>query len=1336
MRQKRAAWRDSVLTADVPRLLTLTRKIKAARDAGQRSAWQEKHAALLAESSARRARRAAALPQPQFDDALPINALREQIAAAIERHAVLIVCGETGSGKTTQLPKICLTLGRGVAGLIGHTQPRRLAARATATRIAAELGTPLGEAVGFKVRFSDRSSADSHIKLMTDGILLAETQSDPLLNAYDTLIIDEAHERSANIDFLLGYLKTVLRRRPDLKLIITSATLDAERFAAHFADAAGQPAPVFEVSGRLFPISVLYRPLQAESASDGGGRQRTAGERDLFGAVVDAVEETAALGAGDVLVFLPGEREIREAATALRKLPHKMGLEIVPLFARQSAREQARVFAPATALRRVVLATNIAETSLTVPNIRYVIDSGLARIKRYSLRNKVEQLRVEKISQAAANQRAGRCGRVMDGVCVRLYDEADFNARPAYTDPEVLRASLAGVILRMAALRLGAAESFPFLDAPAPGRIKDGYQRLLELGALEQRGDKHVLTENGHLLARLPLDPGIGRMLLAARQYGCLRELLIIASALSTQDVRERTDERAEQAHAAFRGEGKARQSEFLWHVHLWQAFEQAQRQLSASRQKAWCREHFLSWLRMREWRDVHGQLRILCREQDWRENTVDADYAAIHKALLTGLPTQIGCRQEDSSASAARAGRAYSGARQTTFWPHPGSMLGKKAGKWLLCAELVDTSRLFARCLAQIEPEWIEEVAAHLIQRHVSDPHWSKSLGAVRAFERGVLHGLTIYAQRAVQYRRIDPALCRELLIREGLVAGEISAEAITRLPFLQHNLRLVADIERLEHKSRRPDVLVDDVLIETFYDTHLPAHINDQASLLAWHKKAPAAAREKLFLEREALMRHEAAGITGERFPAHFELFGQRLRLTYRHAPGERDDGVSLDVPLAMLNQIPAARCEWLVAGLLTEKVQALLRAAPQKHRHRLQPLAQSAEDFVAGVTADEMEKPLLPAVRHFIQERCSLALALEAFRAENLAAHFFMNFRLLDEHQRLLAQSRSLADLRQRFGREASARLQQIAQQEAPPEAAASEPNNSSESLAIHTGWTFGALPELIELNIDGGNVVGFPALEDQGEGVVLKAFDTPEQAAQVHRHGLIRLFALRFKEQVRAIERLPALRTLALQFVALGSEAQLREQIVTATLGRACLAEPWPQEAAAFEARAEQARQRIMLIAQEWLRLGAEIVERSLTARKRLAALKGFEAVSADINAQLQALLVKDFLLAHDWERLAHFPRYLDGIIYRLEKLRANPQRDATALHDWQTLAQPFHRAWREACKTPPPDPALVQFRWLLEELRIQLFAQQLRTPMPVSVKRLQKIWQAQQYGSHG
>ncbi|MBI4995323.1 MAG: ATP-dependent RNA helicase HrpA [Rhodocyclales bacterium] len=1181
-----------------------------------------------AEADAERiAARLAARPKIEYDEALPVNVRREEIARAILEHQVIVVCGETGSGKTTQLPKICLELGRGCAGLIGHTQPRRIAARATATRIAQELKSEPGRYVGFKIRFTDRTSPESYIKLMTDGILLAETQTDPLLRRYDTLIIDEAHERSLNIDFLLGFLKQLLPKRPDLKVIVTSATLDAERFSEHF-----EGAPVIEVSGRLFPIETRYCPFDEDR------------DADVNTAIVDAVSEAHREGPGDALVFLPGEREIREAAEALRK-HHPPGLEILPLFARQSAQEQARVFAPHQG-RRVILATNVAETSLTVPGIRYVIDAGLARVKRYSHRNKVEQLQVENISQAAAKQRAGRCGRIASGICFRLYSEEDYNKRAPYTEPEILRSSLAGVILRMKSLHLGDVEDFPFLEAPLPRMIADGYQLLAELGAIDETSKE--LTSVGHELAKLPLDPKIGRMILAARQYGCLKEMLVIASALSVQDPRDRPQEQAgtaDQAHAKWKDE----RSEFLSYLKMWTAADEVWKHESTNKQRQWCRREFLSWLRVREWRDVHGQLHTLCTEHEWQENQLPASYEAIHKALLTGLLGNIGLRNEED--------RSYFGARGIKFFIHPGSMLVKKAGRWIVGAELVETSRLFARCIAQIQPEWLEEVGAHLLRKHVFEPHWEKGPGQVVAWERVTLHGLLIHAKRRVHYGPMDPKLSRELLIRHALVLGEVNEDWLNKWRFLQHNQKLARDIEHMEHKSRRPDVLVDEELIHAIFDAKVPADITTLAAFDKWRREAEQKEPKLLYLEREQLMRHEAAGITTDAFPPTLEHKSQSWRYAYKHDPGSADDGVTLSVPLADLNRLPMTRCEWLVPGLLKEKVVALLKTLPQKYRHRVQPLDAFAEGFCDA--EHDRDESLVKALTRAVEEKIALKLPIDAFRPGELRPHLAMSFRLLDEHGGTLAMSRNLAELRAEYGDFA-------------------EPSE--------------------------------------------------EKAAVLERFDLRDRFAAALKEQIKFIDKnLP--RELGMLFMPLGSENELKDQIVAATLDRTCLFEPKPEGDQEFEARVATAKGRVVLVAQEVGRLLGTILTEYTALQKKIAGMqKAFPQACADISGQVAALLPKNFVIAVPYERLSHFPRYLKAAAMRLDKARIDAARDAKWLADWQALGRPWERERNALAKSGVSDPFLEEFRWLLEELRVALFAQELKTPSPVSVKRLQKMWE--------
>ncbi|MGD7324082.1 ATP-dependent RNA helicase HrpA, partial [Ralstonia pseudosolanacearum] len=1277
---------------------------------------------------ARRAR-ANAVPPISFPEALPVSARRDEIARAVAAHQVVIVSGETGSGKTTQLPKICLSIGRGIGaggtGLIGHTQPRRIAATSTAKRIAQEIGSPLGEHVGYQVRFNDTLSAGASVKLMTDGILLAETQNDPLLRGYDTIIIDEAHERSLNIDFLLGYLKQLLPRRPDLKVIITSATIDAQRFAEHFAGPKG-PAPVIEVSGRLYPVEVRYRPVQRDEKDK---------ERDLYDGIVDAVDELAREGAGDVLIFLPGEREIREAAEALRK-HHPAHTEILPLFARLSVQEQERVFRPSNA-RRIVLATNVAETSLTVPGIRYVVDTGLARVKRYSYRNKVEQLQIEPVSQAAANQRAGRCGRVADGVCIRLYEEADFIARPRFTDPEILRSSLAAVILRMKALRLTDVEQFPFIEPPLGRAIADGYQLLQELGAVD---DENALTPLGKQVARLPLDPRVARMILAGRDHQCLREMLIIASALSVQDPRDRPQElqqQADQAHRQFADE----KSEFLGWVKLWKWFEEAVAHKKSNKQlQDQCRAHFLSHLRLREWRDVHSQLHTTVAEQGWKLNESEPTYEQLHLALLTGLLGNIGVRIEEADGK----GREYLGARGIKFFLWPGSAIARKAGKWMVAGELIETSRLFGRTLARIEPEWVEKVGAHLLKVSWSDPHWEKKAGQVMAFERGTLYGLPVYQQRRVHFGPMQPREARELFIRRALVDGEFE----TRLPFFAHNQRLVREIENLEHKSRRQDVLVDDELIHAFYDSQIPADIHNTVAFEGWYAEAAKASQKLLYLNRDDLMRHEAAGITTDLFPKTLPIAGIDMGLTYHFEPGSPRDGVTLTVPLYALNQVPAQRAEWLVPGMLKEKAHLLLKSLPQKLRRHCVPLPDYAAGFVSRVRLGDGD--LLDRLIADVREQTGTPLKRADFKLETLPAHHFMNFKVIDEHGRQLDMGRNLAQLRAELGGRAQQTFQSIAAKDAavagaPGDGAGARPGKGGKpdapaNPALYSGlttWNFGELPELLEVRKGSQTLFGYPALVDGGDHCDVEVFDDPAEAARIHRLGLRRLFALQLREPLKYLEKnIPGLSQMAIQFMTLGTQDELRNQILDAALDRACLQDPLPADDAGFGARKDEGRTRLTLLAQEIARLAGAILAEYAQLPRKLQIAKPFGAAHADIDAQLKALMHKRFIEATPYAQLAHFPRYLKGIAMRIDKLKADPTRDTQRMQEMAPLFQQYQRAEKQLRvqgqgRAAAGDPRMEEFRWMLEELRIALFAQELRTPVPMSVKRLQKVWESMQ-----
>ncbi|MGC8508449.1 MAG: ATP-dependent RNA helicase HrpA [Thiomonas sp.] len=1261
----------------------------------------------------------------RFPEGLPVSQRREDIAQALRDHQVIIVCGETGSGKTTQLPKIALSIGRGLgaggSGLIGHTQPRRLAAVSIARRIAQELDSELGQIAGYKVRFNDRLQPGASVKLMTDGILLAETQSDPLLRAYDTLIIDEAHERSLNIDVLLGYLKQLLPRRPDLKVIVTSATIDAARFAEHFRSAKG-PAPVIEVSGRLYPVEVRWRPFGQDKGDD----------RDQAAAICDAVDELWRLGPGDILVFLPGEREIRDTEAALRKHHLQTGrqaVDILPLYARLSQAEQERVFASGGA-RRIVLATNVAETSLTVPGIRYVIDAGLARVKRYSYRNKVEMLQVEPISQAAAQQRAGRCGRVANGVCIRLYDEADFLSRPRFTTPEVLRSSLAAVILRMKSLGLDAIEDFPFIDAPPGKAIADGYQLLAELGAVDAR---NALTPLGRELARLPLDPRIGRMILEARNRESLAEVLIIAAALSVQDPRERPAEAqqaADEAHRKFADE----RSEFLGWLKLWAHYNAAVEHKKSQR-RLWAdlRGQFLSPLRLREWHDVHSQLYTLVAEHGWRLNTAPATYEQIHCALLAGLLGNIGYKGDDQP--------QYLGARGIRFAIHPSSPIGRKAGRWIMAAELVETTRLYARGVARIEPQWLEAVGAHLLKTSVLDPHWEKRPAQVTAFERATLYGLVVYNQRRVDFGRFDPAQARDIFIRQALVEGEWDC----KWPFFAHNRALIAEIEQLEHKARRLDVLVDDELIYAFYDRHIPADVHSGASFDRWYRDAVRTTPRLLFLQRDELMRHEAAGITTETFPNRLRLGALELQLEYTFDPSGARDGVTVLAPLAALNQIPAQRLQWLVPGLLKEKMFALLKSLPQRPRARLVPLPQTAEEFAQQLTAPERfgQGDLLDALRDLVRERTGLALQRTDFKLETLGPHLFFHVQVIDAHGRRIDSGRDIDKLRADHGQASRSAFAELAklrtrlpQREPQPPAAPPQGTNAppvavptdqpADALQGLTDWSFDALPELLELRRGAHTLIGFPALVDKGSVVDVEVFDTAEEAARLHRSGLRRLFALQLREQIRHAEKsLPGFQQSAMLFLSLGTAEILRTQIIDAALDRAFLSEPLPADKAAFAQRLAEGKPRFQLLAAEVARLAGQILEGYAQVQKKLAGFKNQPELTADIRAQLQALLPAQFIAQTPAAQIGHFPRYLQAILRRLDKFRADPERDA------QLRAQlaPWLSRWqREAAQYRGTLPQRLQdLRWLLEELRVSLFAQELRTPMPVSLKRLEKVW---------
>ena len=1248
-------------------------------DRGLRALARELEAA-----AARRAARLAALPHPGYPLELPVVARRAELRAAIAAHPVVIVCGETGSGKTTQLPKICLELGRGVDGLIGHTQPRRIAARSLAARVAEELHSSVGQAVGCKMRFHDQVGAQTFLKIMTDGILLAETQGDPDLLQYDTLILDEAHERSLNIDFLLGYLKQLLPRRPDLKLIITSATIDPERFSRHFSG-----APVIEVSGRTYPVEIRYRPVRGENEEEQ--------DRDRGQALLDAVDELAREGEGDVLVFLSGERDIREAAELLRK-HHPPHTEVLPLFARLSASQQQAVFKPHRG-RRIVLATNVAETSLTVPGIRYVVDTGLARLSRYSYRSKVQRLPIEKVSRAAADQRAGRCGRVAAGICIRLYSEEDYAARPAFTEPEILRTNLAAVILQMSALGLGAVEDFPFVEAPDPRFVRDGFKLLQELGAVDAR---QRLTERGRQLARLPVDPRIGRMILAAREELCLREVLVIAAALSVQDPRERPLDKAQAAdekHRLF----AVPQSDFLGYLKLWEAYHEQARHLSQNKLRKWCQQHFISYLRMREWHEVERQLQRLVTDMGLRLNQEAAEPDAIHRALLSGLLGNIAMKTAE---------REYTGARNLRLELFPGSVLAKKRPRWIMAAELVETGKRYARTLAAIEPRWVEPLAGDLVKRSHAEPHWEKRAGQVVARERVTLYGLPIVSQRKVNYGPIDPVLSRELFIREALVDGQLETPG----RFMAHNRTLVAEVLELEARARRRDLLVSEDELYTFYDARLPADIHDKAGFERWRRQAEREDPRCLYFAREELLAQEEA-VDARQFPAHLELQGLRLPVRYRFEPGEEDDGMTVTVPLAALNQLRPESFEWLVPGLLEEKLTLLIKSLPKQLRRHFVPVpdyARACRESLRPGTG-----PLLGALAERLATMSGVTVPAEAWRPEQLPAHLFTRFEVVDVQGKVLAAGRDLVELQAQCGGRARASFQAL-------------PDSRWERSAI-TQWDFGTLPDFVTLEQAGVQVRGYPALVAEGQGIDLHLLDTPAEAAWRHRAGVLALLRRHCARTVKDVQRhLPGIDALCLRFAPLGSCAQLKEDILQAVVQQAFLAgrEP-PRSQEDFLACAREGEGGLVGVANEicgWLAPALE--EYHSLGRLLKGALPPAQLeVAAELRTQLGELVYPGFVAATPFGWLPHLARFLKAMGLRWEKLPRNLGRDRQQAGLLGPRVERYRQAFAALGEFESPAPALVEYRWLVEELRVSLFAQELKTTVKVSPERIDKAWEA-------
>ncbi len=1257
--------------ADFFRLSRKLHQLNKKPDAKQLAALQKS----IEKSVQQRTIRKQSIPDLNYPEELPVSSRRDEIAQAIQINQIVLICGETGSGKTTQLPKICLELGRGIGGTIGHTQPRRLAARAVANRIAEETKTELGGVIGFHTRFQKKLGAHNLIKVMTDGILLTEIQQDRWLNRYDTLIIDEAHERSLNIDFLLGYLKQLLIRRSDLKLIITSATIDAQRLSEHFDN-----APIIEVSGRTWPIELLYRPLTGED------KQET---QDINQAIEAAVDELQTEGRGDVLVFLPGEREIHEASHALRHLRERM--DILPLYARLPPKDQQRIFHPG-GRTRVILSTNVAETSLTVPGIRYVIDTGLARISRYSWRTKIQRLPTEKVSQASANQRSGRCGRTGPGVCIRLYDEEDFNLRPEFTDPEILRTNLASVILQMAALKLGAIDQFPFIDKPDPRLIRDGYRLLSELQATDKQ---HNLTAIGRQLTRLPLDPRLGRMLLGAQKTDAVAEVLIIATALAVQDPRDRPRDKqqaADEKHARFTDP----QSDFMSLLNLWNYLEEQNEALTKSAMRRLCRKEFISARRWFEWHDTHRQVKLALQNISIKLNHTPADYAAIHRAILSGLLDHIGLKEDK---------QRYEGSRNRTFFIFPGSGLHKKPPKWIMAAEVVETSRLYARNAARIQPEWVEQLGAHLLKHHYSEPHWQRRAARVSGYEKLTLYGLVINPQRRVNYAQKETAVAREIFIRHALVYGEYESKQ----PVILENQKQIEAIEAIEAYTRRRDILVDEHALFDFYDHLLPEDIHSGAAFESWCRKLKDP--QILQLDTEQLTRDKLPNVSANAYPKIWEQQGLRLPLEYHFDPATDKDGVTLKIPLAVLPQLDAQRCNWLVPGLFEEKILSLIKGLPKALRKNFVPAPDFARAVHEKITL--YDGPLYKTLGELLHRMTGTQVPTDAWGAR-LPDHLQMRFEVIDTHNKTLASGRDLEQLREQL-------KTQVKQQTPTPSL------QRFERDAI-TQWDFGEIPEYLECEEDGYSIRRHPALCVEKDQLNLRLFDT-EQEARLHMPaGLRHLLRLHLKKDLRAIDQqLSDMAKHCLLFSTLAPCQDLKNDLIDAALHNTFLDEqPWPRDRKTFQQLIDAQRNALPANAETLHQQLGEILPRFREILKQLKGnlpLKRIEA-AADIKTQLERLIFPGFLLATPLTQLKELPRYLNAIQLRLDKLDQAPDKDRMRRVQVEPLSQ---RLLDIAPHIITNSENLQTYRWLLEELRVSVFAQELGAKGKVSVKRLDRLW---------
>ncbi|QKU85958.1 ATP-dependent RNA helicase HrpA [Vibrio cholerae] len=1225
------------------------------------------------------------MPKIEYPALLPVSQKRDDIAQAIAHHQVVIVAGETGSGKTTQLPKICAELGRGKYGLIGHTQPRRLAARSVANRIAEEMETELGGFVGYKVRFTDQISDQTQIKLMTDGILLAEIQNDRFLNQYDTIIIDEAHERSLNIDFILGYLKQLLPRRPDLKVIITSATIDPERFSKHFSN-----APIIEVSGRTYPVEVRYRPLAGDDDSES--------DRDQLEGIFQAVDELCDEGLGDILIFMNGEREIRDTADALSKR-NLRDTEIVPLYARLSAGEQNKIFQP-HAGRRIVLATNVAETSLTVPGIKYVIDPGTARISRYSYRTKVQRLPIEPISQASANQRKGRCGRTEEGICIRLYSEEDFLSRPEFTDPEILRTNLASVILQMTALGLGDIEAFPFVEAPDKRNIQDGVRLLEELGAINDqiKDPKKRLTESGKQLARLPIDPRLARMVLEASKLGCLKEVMIIASALSIQDPRERPSDKqqaSDEKHRRFNHED----SDFLTLVNLWHYIGEQQKALTSNQFRRQCKLDYLNYLRVREWQDVYTQLHQSTREMGFKLNDEPGSYHAVHSAILVGLLSHIGMKDQEKN--------EYHGARNARFNIFPASGLFKKQPKWVMSAELVETSKLWARVVAKIEPDWIEPLAKHLIKRSYSEPHWSKKNAAVMAYEKVMLYGIPIVPKRLVNYGTIDPVLSREIFIRSALVEGDWE----TKHAFFKQNRALLAEVEELEHKSRRRDILVDDEELFQFYDQRVGTEVVSGRHFDAWWKTASRKTPDLLSFEKEMLFKGDASHITDLDYPNFWHQGNLKLKLSYQFEPGENSDGVTVHIPLPILNQVEPHGFDWQIPGLRHELVVSLIKLLPKTLRKNFVPAPNYADAFLARVTPFEM--PLLDAMEKELRRMTGVTVLREDWKLDQLPAHLKITYRAVDHRNRKLNESCDLHELKESLKEKVQETLSQVA-------------DDDIEQRDLHT-WSFGELPKVYQQKRGGFEVRAYPALVDKKDSVEIKLFETEQEQLSAMRAGQRRLILLNVPSPIKYLHaNLPNKSKLGLYFNPYGKVLDLIDDCIACGVDK--LIEErggmvW--EPQAFEALKEHVRAELGDTVVEIAKQVETILTTAYNINKRLKGKVDFTMAFAlsDVKAQIEGLIFSGFATECGWKRLPDILRYMRAIERRMEKLPVDPNKDRLHMLKIESVANKYKELLNKIPKGMAIPDNVREIRWMLEELRVSYFAQQLGTPYPVSDKRI-------------